>query len=74
MTTLYSRSAIRAVPAGRMTFPADSALTTSLGDSPFAASTFGSMSTLIWRDLPPYGAGDERPGMVNSFTRMKLSP
>ena len=63
---------MRAVPAGTITFDACSAFTTSVGEKPLACSRAGSISTLIWRDLPPNGPGVDRPGMVNSFTRMKL--
>ena len=72
ITTLYSRSPMRAVPAGTITFEACSVLTTSVGENPLAASRAMSRSTSIWRDFPPNGPGVDRPGMVNSFTRMKF--
>ena len=70
--TLYSRSPIRAVPAGTITLEACSAFTTSVGVKPLATSKAGSRSTIICRDFPPNGAGVERPGMVNSRMRMKF--
>jgi hypothetical protein len=60
------------VPAGTMTFDACSVFTTSFSENPLAASSAGSTSTLICRCLPPNGPGVDRPGMVNSFTRMKF--
>ena len=38
ITTLYSRSPMRAVPAGTITLDACSAFTTSVGENPLAAS------------------------------------
>ena len=29
---------------------------------------------MIERDTPPIGAGEEKPGMVKSWMRMKFSP
>ena len=72
--TSYSVVPICAEPAGTRTLLASTACTTSFGARPFAATRAGSMSTMIWRDLPPNGAGVARPGMVNSRSRMKLSP
>ncbi len=51
--TLYSRSPIFSVPPGRMTFCALRAVLTSAGERPFAKSFLGSISTMIWRALPP---------------------
>ena len=45
--TLYSVEPTRAVPAGTITFDTCRALTTSAGDSPFAARACGSMSIEI---------------------------
>ncbi len=63
---------MRAMPAGVMTFWLETAFITSAGLSPMESSLVGSMSTAIMRERPPKGAGVERPGMVNSFMRMKL--
>ena len=73
-STLYSVPPTRAWPAGTITFDAWSAATTSAGDSPFAASAWGSISMLTCRAFPPNGAGVDSPGIVNSRTRMKFSP
>ena len=51
--TLYSVFPILAVPEGRMTFCALTAFTTSRGDRPSDFSRAESMSTMIWRTLPP---------------------
>ena len=72
--TSYRVPPIWAVPAGIRTLLCSTACTTSLGESPFAATRPGSMSTMICRYLPPKGAGVERPGMVNRRRRMKFSP
>ena len=71
--TSYSVPPICADPAGTSTLLASTACTTSFGDRPLDATRAGSMSTMIWRDLPPKGAGVARPGMVNRRSRMKLS-
>jgi len=70
--TLYSRSPMRAVPAGTITLDACNAFTTSAGVKPLAAIRAGSRSMLICRDLPPNGAGVDRPGIVNNRIRMKF--
>ena len=72
--TLYSRLPILAVPAGRITFEAWRAFTTSAGDKPLEARAVGSISIMICRDFPPNGAGVDRPGIVNNLNLMKFSP
>ena len=53
IATLYSRSPIRAVPAGIKTLEDCSAVTTSSADNPFPVSALGSTSTVISRVFPP---------------------
>ena len=50
------------------------ALTTSLGESPFPFKAERSISTMIWRVLPPYGLGMEAPCTVARPTRRKFTP
>jgi len=72
--TSYFVPPICAEPAGTSTLLCSTACTTSFGERPFAVTRAGSMSTMIWRSLPPNGAGVASPGMVNSRSRMKLRP
>jgi hypothetical protein len=53
VTTGSSRLPMRAMPAGVITFSAESAFTTSAGLRPRAASLAESMSTDTCRPLPP---------------------
>ena len=64
---------IFAVPDGNMRFCAFTALTTSLGVSPRASNAGVSISTEIWRDLPPKGKGIAAPGIVTKRGRKKLN-
>ena len=61
--TTYCVSPILAVPDGTVRFCALTALTTSSGVRPLAESLVGSMSTMIWRYLPPDGVGSVTPGI-----------
>ena len=49
----YSNRSIFIVPEGTIRFCAETAFTTSAGESPLACSACGSISTWIWRCLPP---------------------
>ena len=64
ISTLYSSGPILAVPVGRVRFCAFMALTTSIGESPFACSRGRSRSTWTCRILPPYGYGVAAPCTV----------
>ena len=70
--TKYSRGPIFIVPDGSSTFCNPSAVVTSAGDSPFANSSPGSMSTFITRPTPPFAGGIVSPWIVASGVRMKL--
>ena len=73
-STLYSRSPIFTVPAGMMTLVEAREVPTSCGERPLAYSSVGCRLTITARLMPPSGAGDDRPSMVKSLTRMKLRP
>ena len=60
--TVYCVLAIFTWPDGRVRFCALTAFTTSSGVSPRASNLFGSISTMIWRYLPPAGVGKVTPG------------
>ena len=69
--TTYWRSPILAVPEGTVRFWALTAFTTSSGVRPLATSLAGSMSTMIWRYLPPAGVGRVTPAMGASCWRTR---
>ena len=67
--TVYWVSPILARPDGKVRFCALTAFTTSVGVSPRETSLTGSMSTMIWRYLPPPGVGNVTPGTGASCWR-----
>ena len=69
--TVYCVSPIFAVPDGSVRFCALTAFTTSSGVSPRASSLSGSISTMIWRYLPPAGVGSVTPGIGASCWRTR---
>ena len=60
--TVYWVLPIFAVPDGSVRFCVLTALTMSSGVSPRDKSLSGSISTMIWRYLPPAGVGSVTPG------------
>jgi len=71
VSTVYCVSPILAVPEGRVRFWAFTAFTMSSGVRPCATSFSESMSTMIWRYLPPVGVGKVTPGIGASCWRMR---
>ena len=69
--TVYSVLPIFSSPPGRVRFCALTALTTSSGVRPLASSFVGSMSTMIWRYLPPAGVGSVTPWIGASICRSR---
>ncbi len=69
--TTYWVSPILAVPDGRVRFWVLIAFTTSSGVRPRDTSLAGSMSTMIWRYLPPFGVGKVRPEIGASACRTR---
>ena len=69
--TTYCFSPILAVPEGTVRFWALTAFTTSIGVRPLATSLAESMSTMIWRYLPPDGVGSVTPGIGASCWRTR---
>ncbi len=69
--TTYCLSSIFAVPEGSVRFWVLTAFTTSNGVRPLARSLDGSISTMIWRYLPPAGVGSVMPWIGASCWRTR---
>ena len=70
MLTMSCLSPIFASPDGSVRLCALTAVTTSIGATPFARIASGSRSTITWRYFPPYGVGSVMPGIGASAWRI----
>ena len=68
--TIICLAPILTSPEGSVRLWALTAVTTSLGVTPFARMASGSRSTMICRNLPPYGVGSVRPGIGANACRI----